>query len=224
MINGTISTTQVLDILASTPLLRSFAISASTLGPHVPPSQPGPAIIQLPSLNTIYFDGIDDVATVTILSWIWAPNCTWLTVLDLDDTDVDTSGLLEPALDHFYGFQRRALSGNENSFIHLSDECIDWDSGGFSHLRFRLKIRYRAAVEGVRWAARVIGSGAEEVKHNLELMLSHDWLDDEDLAAYDSFSRCHSVGRIRLNDKHYHTKPVLELLGTWREIEDGMDL
>lgn len=57
-------------------------------------------------------------------------------------------------------------------------------------MEFRLRVRYSAPVEGVRWAARVIGSGAEEVKHDLELTLNHEWLDDEGLAAYNSFSRC----------------------------------
>lgn len=190
MINGKISTTQVLDILASTPLLRSFTMCASTLGPHVSPSQSGPTIIQLPSLNTIYFDSNNDGTATIILSWIRAPNCRSLTVLDWNHTDVDASSLLEPALGHFNGFQRRALSANERSQIHFYDECMEWASGGSRQLEFRLRVRYSAPVEGVRWAARVIGSGAEEVKHDLELTLNHEWLDDEGLAAYNSFSRC----------------------------------
>ncbi|KAG8943898.1 hypothetical protein FRC04_002439 [Tulasnella sp. 424] len=217
-----ISIQQVLDILASAPLLENLCIENSTLNRPLQPLQTSPAVIQLPSLQTIHLQGVQ--ATNIILSSIRAPSCTSLGIYGWEDDTADEPNFPERPLGHFNDFQRLTLSDNKKSTIHLFDESIEWEcwSTSLNRLEFDMNIHYIPPAVGVGWATRVIGLGAQELVHDLELHLNHETLDDEDLAAYYSFSRCQSVTRIVIDDDHVPTEPILDLIGTWRESEDGI--
>lgn len=218
-----ISVQQVLDILASSPLLETLCIEDSTFAHHPQPLQTSPAVIQLPSLQTIDLQEVQ--ATNIILSSIRAPSCTSLGIYGWEDDTADEPNFPERPLGHFNDFQRLTLSDNENSIIHIFDGSIEWKSRSTSlnRLMFDINIHYIPPAVSVGWATRVIGVGAQEVVHDLELHLNHETLDDEDLAAYYAFSRCQSVTRIVIDDDHVPTGTILDLIGTWRESEDGIE-
>ncbi|KAG8943899.1 hypothetical protein FRC04_002440 [Tulasnella sp. 424] len=217
-----ISIQQVLDILASAPLLETLCIEDSTLDHPLQPLQIRPVVIQLPRLQTINLQGRDVQVTNVILSSIRAPSCTTLAIYGLGGDTANEPNFPERALGHFNNFQRLTLSDNNNSIIHISDYSMQWESRStsFNRLKFDVSIQCSAPAIGVGWATRVIGLGAQELVHDLELHLSHETLDDEDLAAYDSFSRCQSITRIVIEDDHVPTGQILDLIGTWRESED----
>ncbi|KAG8943897.1 hypothetical protein FRC04_002438 [Tulasnella sp. 424] len=220
-----ISAQQLLDILASTPLLDTLCIEYATLVHHPQPLPTSHAVIQLPNLQNIRLHVIDVEAVELILSSIRAPSCTSLGIW-LEGEETDDPNLPERALGHFDDFQRRTLSASKESIIRFCDEDMQWESSSASpdYLAwFDVNIPYSAAADGIRWATRVIGLGAQELVHDLELTLAHESLDDEDLAAYYSFSRCQSVTRIVIDDNHAPTDPILDLIGTWRESGDGTE-
>ncbi|KAG8917915.1 hypothetical protein FRC00_013059 [Tulasnella sp. 408] len=227
MIDEQISTHQVLDILASAPMLKRISICKSFLDHHPQTFRIGPLIVQLPNMNIIHFEDIEIKAVEIILSSIRAPNCRSLTILRWEDDEIDPSGFSERALGHFDDFLRRTLSTNKKSSIHSSDESLQWESSqwppGPGSLDFVLDLRCGAPTTSVDWATGVIGLGAQEVEHNLEMCLAHERLDEGDIAAYRSFSRCRSVTKLVLSDDHTLTGPILELLGTWQEPTDGGD-
>ncbi|KAG9042854.1 hypothetical protein FS837_010304 [Tulasnella sp. UAMH 9824] len=227
MIDEQISAQQVLDILASAPMLKRISICKSFLDHHPQTLRIGPPIVQLPNMNIINFEDIEIRAVEVILSSIRAPNCRSLTILRWEDDEIDPSDFSERALGHFTDFLRRTLSINKKSFIHSSDESMQWESSqwptGPDSLDFVLDLRCGAPVTSVGWATGVIGLGAQEMEHNLELCLAHERLDEGDLTAYRSFSRSRSVTKLVLSDDHTLTGPILELLGTWQEPKDGGD-
>ncbi|KIO33553.1 hypothetical protein M407DRAFT_17508 [Tulasnella calospora MUT 4182] len=226
MIDEQISTQQVLDILSSAPLLKRLSIWKSFLEDHPQPFRMQSPIIQLPNLNTIYFEDIEIKAVEIILSSIRAPNCRSLTILDWQDEHIHPSGFLERALGHFCDFLRQTLSANNNSSMHSSNDSMQWESckrpKSPGSLEFALDLRCEALATGVGWATGVIGLGAQEVEHNLEVSLAHERLNEGDLAAYRSFSRCRSVTKLVLGDDYTLAGPILELLGTWQEPVDGI--
>lgn len=221
MQSGQISTQQVLDILASTPLLKELKIYCSNLDHHLRPSMQT-AVIQLPGLTTIYFAETNVEMTEIILSSIRAPSCTSLNIQHLEGDPTDFSNFLERALSHFNDFQRLTLSSNKNSTITFWDEAMEWEcrTPGSDGLEFEVTIPPSAAAVG--WATRVIGQGDEGLVHNLELVLNQQRLNDESLAAYYSLSRCQSVTEILVDNYHKPTRPILDLIGTWGESEDGI--
>lgn len=227
MIDEQISTQQVLDILASAPMLKRISISKSFLDHHPQTFQIRPPIVQLPNMNIIHFEDIEIKAVEVILSSIRAPNCRSLTILRWEDDEIDPSGFSERALGHFSDFLRRTLSTNKKSSIYSSDESMQWESSqsptGPDSLDFVLDLRCGAPATSIGWATGVIGLGAQEVEHNLEMSFGHERLDEGDLAAYLSFSRCRSVTKLVMSDELTLTRPILELLGTWQEPEDGGD-
>ncbi|KIO33554.1 hypothetical protein M407DRAFT_17509, partial [Tulasnella calospora MUT 4182] len=70
MIDEQISTQQVLDILASAPLLNRLGICNSFVEDDPQPFQIRPPIIQLPNMNTIHFEYLELKAVEIILSSI----------------------------------------------------------------------------------------------------------------------------------------------------------
>lgn len=218
-----LSTQRVLDILASSPLLERLGIYHSTLDHPLRPFKDHPALIKLSSLKTIQLQMVNTEATGIILSSIRAPNCLSLTVLDECRDEIGVSSFPEPALSHFNDFQRHTLSSNDVSILHFFDESMDWESGStsLSRLAFELDIPYNAPAVGVGWVTHVVGLGTQELVHNMEVGLSHERLSDDDLAAYYAFSRCQSVTTLQLYRDHLFSRPILELLGTWRESDDG---
>ncbi|KAG8922874.1 hypothetical protein FRC00_006922 [Tulasnella sp. 408] len=222
MTGAQLSAQQVLDILASTPSLEDLTLWDSIFDHHLQSSQARPALLQFPSLKSIDLRGINTEAAGIILSSIRAPNCRSLTVFDGSD-DISLSSFPEPALSHFNDLQRLTLSSNNVSALSFFDGTMEWKSLSTSCL-FDLDISYNAPAIGVEWVTHVIGLGAQEVVHTLEVLLSHGSLSDDDLAAYYSFGHCQSVTKLTLHPDHMFTGPIIELLGTWRESDDGTGL
>ncbi|KAG9042853.1 hypothetical protein FS837_010303 [Tulasnella sp. UAMH 9824] len=226
MFDEQISAQQVLDILASAPLLQAISICNSSLDHHPQPFQIRTPVIHLPNIDSIEFDDIEIKTTEVIISSIRAPNCRSLMIIGSDDDEMDPSGFLE-WLGHFNDFLRRTLSANGKSSMHISDEGMRWESSqspaSLSSLEFIMDLRCGAPATGVGWATGIVGVGFQEVEHNLEVCLAHDGFDEGDLAAYRSFSSCRSVTKLILDEDHTHTGQILELLGTWQEPEDGRD-
>ncbi|KAG8895476.1 hypothetical protein FRC00_007426 [Tulasnella sp. 408] len=216
-----LSAQQVLDLLASAPLLERLGIHNSTLDHHFQSSHIPLTILQLPNLKIIIFQGINTEATVVILSSIRAPNCTALGIIDWWGEEIGVPSFPEPALSHFNDFLRLTLSANSISTIHFSDNRMGWESRSTSRLEFELDIPYDALAIGVRWVTNVLGLGTQELVHNMEVVFDHERLDDDDLATYYSFSSCQSVTELKLHSDHMFTRPILELLGTWRESDGG---
>ncbi|KAG9047098.1 hypothetical protein FS837_003083 [Tulasnella sp. UAMH 9824] len=141
-----ITAQQLLDVLASAPLLEHLELSRSTLDHHPQSLHGPPTIIQLPALKIIRFQGINTGATVAILSSIQVPNCTSLAILGRFRDTISAPSFPEPALSHFSDFQRRTLSANNISTIYLTNYRMAWeclptspDPGG---LEFDLNISY----------------------------------------------------------------------------------
>ncbi|KAG9042856.1 hypothetical protein FS837_010306, partial [Tulasnella sp. UAMH 9824] len=218
-----LSARQLLELLASAPLLERLGIYNSTLDHHLQPSHIPPTILQLPSLNIIKFQGINLEATVIILSSIRAPNCTALEILDWWGDEISVPNFPEPVLSHFNDFLRLTLSANSSSTVNFFDDRMGWEcrSTSLSSLEFELDIPYDALAVGVGWVTNVLGLGTLELVHNMEVGLDHERLNDDDLATYCSFSSCQSVTELKVHREHMFTRPILELLGTWRESDDG---
>lgn len=218
-----LSAKQVLDLLASAPLLERLGIYNSTLDHHFQPSHIPLTILQLPSLKVIKFLGINTEATAAILSSIRAPHCTALGVLDWWGDEISVPSFPEPALSHFNDFLRLTLSANSISTIRFFDNRMGWEchSASLGDLEFEVDIPYDDPAVGVGWVTNVLGLGAQELVHNMEVGFDHERLDDDDLATYYSFGSCQSVKELKLHSDHMFTRPILELLGTWRESDDG---
>lgn len=213
------SSQQVLDVLASAPLLEYLCIFESTLEHHPQSLHIRPTIIQAPRLKTISLDATNAEATAGILSSIRAPNCTVLKIIECAGS---ATGFPEPTLSHFGDFQRLALSVNDISFIRFFDHQLEWlCCSSLSCLEFTLEIPYNALTVGVEWVTNVVGSGTQELVHRMVVSLVHDGLSDGDLAAYSTFSSCHSVSKLTLAYGHALSRPILELLGNWRASGDG---
>ncbi|KAG8916494.1 hypothetical protein FRC00_000068, partial [Tulasnella sp. 408] len=226
MIDEGISTKQVLEILAISPLLEKLRINNSNLGHHFRPLQVPNAIIQLPNLKTIDLSEISDQAIGIILSSVRAPNCTALKAQGWgEDTTDGLDSFPEPALTHFADFLRRTLSANSDSELGFFDDCLEWnsqsaDSGGPG---FELCIRYGATAIGVEWATRIIGLGAQEVVHDLEVTISRSTLPDNDFAAYHSISCLRSVTSLTVVYDEPSPRPILDLFGSRsQDSEDGI--
>ncbi|KAG9047099.1 hypothetical protein FS837_003084 [Tulasnella sp. UAMH 9824] len=221
MTEAQLSTQQVLDILASIPSLENLGLCDSTFDHHLQSSQARPALIQFPSLKGIELRGVNTEAAEIILSSIQAPNCLSLAIVDGGSDEIGPSSFYESALSHFNDFQRLTLSSNDVSVLYFFDETMEWECRSTSRLEFELAIPYNTPAIGVEWITRVIGLGTQEVVHTLEVLLNHGSLSDDDLAAYYSFARCQSVTKLRLHPDHMFAGPIIELLGTWRESDDG---
>ncbi|KAG9047097.1 hypothetical protein FS837_003082 [Tulasnella sp. UAMH 9824] len=223
MNEGQLSTQQVLDILTSTTLLEKLRIFNSILVHDLQPFQTTRAIIQLARLTTINLNGVNEDATTIILLSIRAPNCNILRVINWEDDMDNPTRFPEPALAHFKDFQRRTLSANPKSHINFFDGGMQWESrsGGQGGLHFDLDIRYSAPAIGVEWATRVIGIGVEELIHDMEVVICHERLADDDFALYHSMSRCQSVTKLVVQYDHALPRPITELLGSWKDSEDG---
>ncbi|KAG8922875.1 hypothetical protein FRC00_006923, partial [Tulasnella sp. 408] len=196
---------------------------------HLQPSHIPPTISQFPSLKIIKLRSINTEATAFILFSIRAPNCTVLEIIDWwgdatgETSETSVPNFPEPALSHFHDFLRLTLSANGISNIRFLDGSMRWECRctSLSTLEFKLDIPYDALAVVVGWVTNVLGLGTQELVPNMEVAFNHEILNDDDLAAYSSFSSCQSVTELKLWNEHMFTRPILELLGTWRESDDG---
>ncbi|KAG9047094.1 hypothetical protein FS837_003079 [Tulasnella sp. UAMH 9824] len=220
MTDGEISTQQVLEILSITPLLEKIRIHNSILGHRFRPLQEPRTIIQLPNMKTIDLTEINELAIGIILSSIQAPDCTSLVARGWEENGVTFP---EPALTHFADFLRQTLSANNNSQLGFYDNGLEWysRSGGVGGPDFALCIRYGATTIGVEWATSIIGLGAHELVHDLELTISRSGLAENDFAAYHSISRWQSVTSLTVEYGNPPPRPILDLFGSLQDLEDG---
>ncbi|KAG8913732.1 hypothetical protein FRC00_001736 [Tulasnella sp. 408] len=217
-----ISTQQVLEILAITPLLEKLCISNSTLDLHLRPSEI--PWIQLPNLKTINLSDINEQPLGIILSSIGAPNCTSLMARGWEEDGVSPDSFPEPAFTHFTDFLRRTLSTNNNSELRFFDDGLEWNSrsGRLGATDFVLSIQYGSTVIGVEWATRIIGLGAQELVHDLDLTISRSELAENEIAAYHSISRWQSVTSLTVEYGDPPPRPILDLFGSCEDSEDGI--
>ncbi|KAG9047095.1 hypothetical protein FS837_003080 [Tulasnella sp. UAMH 9824] len=222
MNDGEISTQQVLEILAITPLLEKLFISNSILDHRLLPLEI--PWIRLPNMKIINLSDINEQPLGIILSSIRTPNCNSLMARGWEEDGVSPDSFPEPAFTHFTDFLRRTLSTNNNSELRFFDDGLEWNSRSASPHGpdFVLSIRYGSTTIGVEWATRVIGLGAQELVHDLELTISRSELAENEFAAYHSISRWQSVTNLTVEYGDPPPRPLLDLFGRCEDSEDGI--